>query len=147
MITEGAIGSALATDPEKVFRTEILCQWVDQLADYPIDPAVWALLEDPGSSPAGSLIPDLTAEGFQVEGMAGRALGQACGQFFDLVTEKGLRHLGQPELTGALLGAAKRPVVDAWAWARRTSTSNISPLVAATLAVSGFLLFGEGLGP
>ncbi len=71
-----------------------------------------------------------------------------CGQFFDLVAEKQLRHLGQPELVAALSGAAKRDLGDgAWAWGRRVSSANIAPLVAATLAVRGFLVYGEGLGP
>lgn len=213
-IIELAIEAALATDPENVFRTEILCQWVDSLADYPIDPVLWALLEDPSSqlvgemvfafdvtpsrdfgaiavagrrkdgllhvevvevragtgwivdrlaglvrahdagavvleeaSPAGSLLVDLKDAGVPVTALGGREVAQACGQFFDMVAEKGLRHLGQEEMASALLGAAKRPLSDAWAWARRVSTTNISPLVAASLAVSGFLVYGEGLGP
>jgi ABC-type sulfate transport system substrate-binding protein len=31
-------------------------------------------------------------------------------------------------------GAARRTLLDAWAWARRTSQTDISPLVAATAA-------------
>jgi hypothetical protein len=32
-------------------------------------------------------------------------------------------------------GAAKRPLGDAWAWSRKSSGVDISPLVAITLAV------------
>jgi hypothetical protein len=37
----------------------------------------------------------------------------------------------------ALAGAQKRPLGDAWAWARRGAGVDISPLVAATLAKWG----------
>lgn len=48
-MSEEAIAAALAVDPEPVFRTEILCQWVEQL-DAAIEPAVWAALADPGAA-------------------------------------------------------------------------------------------------
>lgn len=60
---------------------------------------------------------------------------RACGVIFDLVAEAGVRHLGQPELEAAIRGAARRPLTDAWAWSRKSSTIDITPLVAATLAV------------
>jgi hypothetical protein len=100
-------------------------------------------------SPAASELSDLRAEGIPVQPFNGRELAQACGQFYDLVVDsRGLRHLGQHDLSTALKGAAKRDMGDgAWAWARRLSSANISPLVAVTLAVRGFLVYGEGLGP
>ena len=58
----------------------------------------------------------------------------ACGQFADAVRQGTLRHLGQEPLRQAVLGAKTRPLGDAWAWARRVSSADISPLVAATLA-------------
>lgn len=59
----------------------------------------------------------------------------ACGGLFDAVDQGTLRHLGTPELEAALRGARKRSLVDAWVWSRRSSAVDISPLVAATLAV------------
>lgn len=41
-ITLRAILSALATDPESVYRTECLCQWVDRLVPAVIDAQLWA---------------------------------------------------------------------------------------------------------
>jgi hypothetical protein len=38
------------------------------------------------------------------------------------------------ELDSAVAGAVRRNVGDAWAWGRRTSDIDISPLVAVTLA-------------
>ena len=43
-----AIASALQTDPEDVFRTEVLCQWVTTLAGA-FDATAWAALEDPAA--------------------------------------------------------------------------------------------------
>lgn len=60
----------------------------------------------------------------------------ACGQLVDAVNEKMLRHLGTPELTAAVRGAKTRPLGDAWAWSRKNSSVDISPLVAGTLALS-----------
>jgi hypothetical protein len=55
----------------------------------------------------------------------------------DAVTDETVRHLGQPALASAIKGAAKRPLGDAFAWARKSSTVDISPLVGCTLALWG----------
>jgi hypothetical protein len=57
--------------------------------------------------------------------------------FFDLATTKGLRHIGQPDLTDALKGARKNSEdgEGAWRWGRRKSASDITPLYAATVAL------------
>jgi hypothetical protein len=55
--------------------------------------------------------------------------------FFDAVDGGFVHHLGQPELNDAALIAKRRPLGDAWAWSRKSSTDvHISPLVAVTLA-------------
>lgn len=89
------------------------------------------------AGPAGSLIAPLEREGLEVFKPSAREAAQACGQFYDAATSDALRHLDQPELNAALAGAARRPLGDAWAWARKNSTSDISPLVAVTLALFG----------
>ncbi len=45
-MTEQAIASALETDPEQVFRVELLSQWVTATAPA-LSPATWAALADP----------------------------------------------------------------------------------------------------
>lgn len=57
-ITQRAIDSAAQTDPEDVFRTEVLCQWVDNLQDseHDLNPTTWARCEDHDASPDGPLI-------------------------------------------------------------------------------------------
>jgi hypothetical protein len=41
-------------------------------------------------------------------------------------------------LTAAIAGAAKRPLSDSWAWARRGLSVDICPLVAVSLARWGY---------
>ena len=92
------------------------------------------------SGPAGSLIAPLEAAGIEVLKPSARDAAQACGQFLDAVMDGDdppLRHRGQPALTAAVAGAARRPLGDAWAWARKSASADISPLVAATLALWG----------
>ena len=48
-ITERAIRSAYRTDPEWVFRTEVLCQWSDGSLDGPFPPGKWEAGTDPDS--------------------------------------------------------------------------------------------------
>lgn len=89
---------------------------------------------DPVSA-AGSLAGDLRALGLQVEEIGTRQFVGGCGKFYDLATQRGLRHIGQEPLTAALAGAKKRPLGDSWAWHRRDPSVDVSPLVAATLAL------------
>lgn len=86
------------------------------------------------NSPAAALVADLQDAGVPVVVVSSSDLAKACGVFFDLAVEGRLRHLGTQELDSAVRGAAKRPLVDSWAWSRKTSKVDISPLVAATLA-------------
>jgi hypothetical protein len=98
-------------------------------------PRCWVV--DAGG-PAGSLIADLEERlGVEVVQPKAREVAAACGQFYDAVAEQGLSHLDQAPLAAALAGAQKRPLGDAWAWARRIVSVDISPLVAVTLAKWG----------
>lgn len=98
-------------------------------------PRCWVV--DAGG-PAGSLIEDLAERlGVEVVSPKAREVAAACGRFYDAVTEQSLSHLDQAPLSAALAGAQKRPLGDAWAWARRIVSVDISPLVAATLAKWG----------
>ena len=85
--------------------------------------------------PAASLLPELDKLDVKVETINATEHAQGCGLIFDTVDQKGLRHLGTPELEAAIKGACKRPLGDAWAWSRKSSAVDISPLVACTLAL------------
>jgi hypothetical protein len=71
-----------------------------------------------------------------------RNAAQAAGQFYqgvcgEKVEDRTIRYRNHPALTAAAAGAMKRPLGDAWAWARQGISVDISPLVAATLALWG----------
>jgi hypothetical protein len=101
-----------------------------------------------GVGPAGSMLPALAAVGIRPELTTAKDHAQACGRFFDAVNDDTLRHLGTRELRSAIAGAATRPLGDAWAWSRKSSAVDISPLVATTLALWGMdALLGQSLGP
>lgn len=95
--------------------------------------------------PAASLIPEIEKAGVKLDTVNAKEHAEACGRFFD-ACEQGakpederegvaLRHLDNAELRAALKGAATRPLGDAWAWSRKNSSVDITPLVACTLAV------------
>lgn len=87
-------------------------------------------------SPAASLLGHLELEGIKVMPIGLQEYARACGNFYDAVQSRTVCHLGDDNMREAIIGSSKRPLGDAWAWNRR-STSNITPLVAATLAHYG----------
>lgn len=104
-------------------------------------PAAWVL--DPAAA-AGAWLPSLQEAGVEPVLVTGREMTQACGAFYeDAVERQAFRHRDDDRLTAALFGARKRDLSDAWAWHRRNSSIDISPLVAATLAWHGFARFGS----
>jgi hypothetical protein len=92
-----------------------------------------------GAGPVAALLPELQRQqmGANLVATTAGEHGKACGVFFDAVEQEKLRHLGTPELAAAIRGAVTRPLGDAWAWSRKTSSVDITPLVAATLALWG----------
>lgn len=85
--------------------------------------------------PASSLLPPLRAAGLAPVQMSARDAADAAACLFDAVAQGTVRHLGQPELEAAVRGAAKRPLGDAWAWSRKHSKVDITPLVGASNAL------------
>jgi hypothetical protein len=96
-----------------------------------------AFVVDPGG-PAGRLIADLEAAGVELVKPSMREVAQAAGQFYSGVAgdEPYVRHYDQSELSGALAAVQKRPLGDAWTWARKGPV-DVSPLEAVTLAAWG----------
>lgn len=91
--------------------------------------------------PAATVVPELEAAGVMVDTVNGPAHAEACGLLFDAVEQSTVRHLGTSELRSAIRAAATRPLGDKWAWARKSSAGDITPLVSCTLA------FGAAVRP
>lgn len=87
-------------------------------------------------SPASSLIIELEKNGVKVMSIGLRDYVRACGSFYDAVQAKTICHLDDQNLRTAIMGSTKRQLGDAWAWNRQSNT-NITPLVAVTLARYG----------
>lgn len=89
--------------------------------------------------PAGALLPGFKERGISPEVVSTTQYGQACALFKNSVDEGELFHKRQTGLTAALESGRKRPLGEAglWGWHRR-DTTDITPLVASTLAVFGF---------
>lgn len=107
-----------------------------------------SIVIDPGS-PAGSLVADVDAAlppGL-LRTMSTRDVVQATGAFYDAVVEPDedsgrarLWHPGEPQLDAAVKGAKKRDVTGGgWAWDRKDWTTDLTPLVAATNALWGYV--------
>jgi hypothetical protein len=93
------------------------------------------VVDDTG--PAGSLVAPLEAAELDVARPTTRARAAADSGFYDAVVNGTLRYRPGPHgpaLDAAVAGAAKRPLGDAWAWARRGLSVDICPLVAVSLA-------------
>jgi hypothetical protein len=128
--------------------TAWLADRLDELAARH-DPCVLVL--DP-SGPAGALEKDLNNRGFvtkpeqgqrQLQLVGAREYAQACGALADEVSAGRFRHLGQAPLDAAADGVRTRALADAWAWSRKDSAADITPLVAVTLARHGLATHGK----
>ncbi len=93
-----------------------------------------------GTGAASSLIPELQATGIDMVTTSAAEMAAACGFFYDSVDKgpEAFVHLGQHNLTAALRGATKRVLAASWAWNRKTSLVDLTPLVASTLALGVF---------
>lgn len=97
-----------------------------------------------GHGPAADIIPDLEEAGVTVRVASTQDVLDACAGIFKLVQDGRLAHGSFAELDAAAAGAVRRDVGDRWAWGRKTSTADISPLEGATLAAWGAIRADEG---
>lgn len=90
-----------------------------------------------GGGPAAALTPEINrgAGRCVVERVAGGEYSAACAAFVLAIAEDRVRHLGDVYLATALGGATKRARGDGWIWDRRSVVADVSPLVAATVAL------------
>lgn len=108
-------------------------RWVfDRVADLASRwDAPWAVDQ---AGPAGALISELERAGARVLPLTGPDMAKACGDFFDAVTDRQVKVRRHASLDTAVEGAVKKSVGDAWVWARKSSSADVSPLVAVTAA-------------
>lgn len=102
------------------------------------NPEVRAVVVDKGSS-SRVLLDDLARAKIKVTHPLVVDLGMACLRFVDGIHSGTVLHNGQPQMNVARAGARKRPLGDTgmWAWSRKTSVTDITPIEAATLALWG----------
>lgn len=101
--------------------------------------AQWGPVSVVVDGPAASLVPELDSVGVPVKRLAASEFAAACGLYFDSVMGQKVRHPNQPLLNTAIDAARKRPLGDAWAWGRKSSDADITPVVSTTLALYGFI--------
>jgi len=67
----------------------------------------------------------------------GRDMAIACAKYYDGILDRSVVHTDQPQVNVALSLARKRPLAGGWAWNRKDAASDITPVVAETLALWG----------
>jgi len=88
----------------------------------------------PSSGPAGAVVAMLEQAGVTVRLAKTSDATNACGGLLIAARDGRLRHRGQRPLDVAVAGAKRKDIGDAWVWGRKTSTADVSPLEAVTLA-------------
>jgi hypothetical protein len=91
------------------------------------------------------LVDDARKAGLDVETVDGADHARACFGLVAAVDDATFRHLGTAEVKAALRGAGKRSLLDGWAWSRKSSAVDISPLVAFTVALRRAELMRESV--
>lgn len=94
-------------------------------------------------SEAGAVIQDMKDLGVEVQTTNATGMANACSKFLSVVNENGLRHRGAKDLQKSVCAGKKRDLADAWAWDRKDATSDITQLVAVTLALHGLIVHGR----
>jgi hypothetical protein len=86
---------------------------------------------------AASLVEDIRAADLAVHETDAAEVSTAAGQFLEAVLEQKFFHRGDPRLTTAVEGSRQRAIGQKWGWDRKLPTVDVSPLVAASLALWG----------
>jgi hypothetical protein len=137
-ITAASLGADGLVDLEVIERNEGMSWIVPRLDDLRNRHLPRTILVD-GAGPIGALIPEMERMGLPITIVSGVEMPRACGAFYDAVMARKLRVRQSDMLDDAVAGASKRIRGDAFVWRRSTPTSDISPIVGATLAAWGIL--------
>lgn len=152
----GVKPNALAVDMSHARQISIAACWLDDAGAHIEE--VWAGVDEEAAenwlvaragrripvvvdsmSPANSFAPVLRARKAKVNVTSSVDMAKACGLFIGRVKVGRISHAGQEPLNDALAGARKRAIGTAggWGWDRTDESVDISPIVAATLALFG----------
>lgn len=132
--------TAAGRRPDGLFHVEVVDRrrgtgWLpNKLAELVVAHDVHSVSIDKGS-PAAAMVRPLKNLGVKVDELTMHEYAAACGLVFDLIEQRGLRHIGSDDLAIAVKNASSRPLGDAWAWSRKLSAADISPLVAGTISL------------
>jgi hypothetical protein len=85
---------------------------------------------------AVSLGDDLEAEYIPLVRLGFPEVAAACGRMYDSIADCKVTFRTSEPFDIAVSGLAKRPVSDRFVWARQASSTDITPFVAATLALA-----------
>lgn len=95
---------------------------------------------------------DDDGEGVEITTTTAQDMARACGNFYDYATDETLgpdgkrgklRHAGSLSLAQSVCAGKQRDLGDAWAWDRKDAGSDITQLVAVTLALHGLIVHGR----
>ena len=94
----------------------------------------WPVTVDAGG-PVSSVLDELERAGVRLQRRTGPEVAAACGRMFNAIAdgEVRVRPSSQP-LDDAVVGVASKPVGDKFVWSRQTSSADVTPLMAVTLA-------------
>jgi hypothetical protein len=132
--------SAASRRPDGLIHVETVdnkagTSWLPSRLNELVDRHQPAVVLMDGYGPAASVLTQIEEAGVTITTVSAAENAQACGRLLDLVKEGRLRHRVDEYLENAIRAAKTRPLGDAWAWSRKNSSEDISPLVAGTLAV------------
>ena len=111
--------------------------WVAGVVGELLEKVPGPVYVDPRGS--GAVVQPIEALGVVPVLVSAVQYSQACGGFLAAVMAKKVSHAGQNVLDVAVANATRRDYGDSWAWNRRSSSVDICPLVAVTLARWGAL--------
>jgi len=87
------------------------------------------------AGPVGALIPEINSAQVRFHDLRGADFAKACGLFVASANDVSLRHRGEPEFGAAIAGVKVRRAGDGFLFSRVDSSADISPIVAASLAL------------
>lgn len=101
-----------------------------------------AVVVDEKSS-AANMVPLIEGLGVEVTAVKFADIAIACNDFYDYVTEDRIRHTGAMALARSVVAGKRKDYGDSWIWDRKDRSSDITQLVAVTLALRGLVLNGD----